>query len=80
MSRPEAESIARKHFYKEARIARVLDHPNIVRVPDRDTTAAVSQFGPPRAVGRSRRRRSTAMPKSRILWFNACNRSLSDSV
>lgn len=30
----EAESIARKQFYKEARIARVLDHPNILRVLD----------------------------------------------
>ncbi len=30
----EVEAIARKQFYKEARIARVLDHPNILRVLD----------------------------------------------
>ncbi len=30
----ETESFARKQFYKEARIARVLDHPNVLRVLD----------------------------------------------
>ncbi len=30
----EAEEIARKQFYTEARIARVLDHPNVLRVLD----------------------------------------------
>lgn len=30
----ESESIAKKQFYKEARIARTLDHPNVLRVLD----------------------------------------------
>ncbi len=30
----ETEALARKQFYKEARIARVLEHPNILRVLD----------------------------------------------
>ena len=31
---PDAEAVARKQFYKEARIARVLDHPNVLHVLD----------------------------------------------